>query len=420
MHICQAIKYEGRAWFKTLSSSSIPKKACIAPSKNQLNREAFYQKKAASLPISNHCVAMSLHFLEGYRKSRSIAFAAHSMENGCSPSVAKTSSVYHNLFNTYRKDAQDTYLSEIRELTANSLDLRFSEEIYFKVPLNKVFEYTQNSLLPGEYVVPLNRHLTALIKEPSGKLTFFDPNHGTVDLDCAEGRSFFEKTLRKNRVHLTEALSFLKITNNTDSTPFSSKKIILEDDKPQITYENGQTRFRRATLTWRKKTYSLLWDSKTNEIYNCDSKKTIRYKCALLIPKTFIDTTVRTIYHLATALFKSLLFPYYLLQGKEKTGKIFYSYADIFRAPFYGVLCESAALYGLFKPYQGRKMYGYFERSLNRQNDQINFHKKYYTARCFKPWNFSMVDDSKNTLKAIRKNILYLEESKKTSLCKRF
>lgn len=432
----------------TTGKSHIPAEALIAPARNLLTPEAFAQRHhlfpvtgkiqqliyenglffpealSAPIPINNHCLPMSLHFIKRFHQTKNIPAAAKLMQDGAPLECGQTTSIYNHLFyaNVSAAATQQmpikNFIAGMRETIANTLDLTFTKEITLRYPLTALMPYFQNELPAGEYAIPLIDHVVTLIKQENGALTLFDPNQGTINLSTEKGCQVCLDLFKKHRVHLTETLSLLKITDSQTaaSTPREKIEIIFPEEKPKLSFERGKDRWGTAVFTWRGKTTRLPWDTKTGYIYNSDSPNLIRAKCALLISRTWIDTTFRVIYHLGMTILRTLTFPFACVAGKQKMAeqirKIKESAADIFRAPFYAVSKTYAAIYGLFKPLDGRRLYGYFERSLNRQNHQVNPRLKHYIAPCFKPWNFAIQHDENATIEHLKKVMLQLESFK--------
>lgn len=434
------LQWKGAAIYKAFSPSSIPKAVRIAPSRNLLSKPAFAVRRQVCsdaklqsivkeqnllfsetshhfVPLKNHCVSMSLHFLRKYRDVKNIQTAANYMREGATEECAKTTAIYSRLFdsNVDYVDASvsnDEFLYQLRQVLAKSIDLVFSEEIRLHYPLERIFPFLEQTLPCGEYIIPLPFHVVAMVKDDKGELYLFDPNQGTIRLNNETGKKWFLDLLRKYRVHLTETLPLLKVSEYHTGQNSSLKKseINFEGEKPRLEFENGKDRWGTAIFHWRGQTYRLPWDSKKGHIYNCDPLKLVRIKCLLLVPRAVTDTTIRIVYHVAMSIFRTLALPFALVQGKEKTQlqmqKIAVSVSDIFRGMFYGILGGCAAFYGIFKPFDGRRLYGYFERSLNRQNQHINFREKYYVAPCFTPCNFTVETDELETKEALKKLIL--------------
>lgn len=122
-------------------------------------------------------------------------------------------------------------------------------------------------------------------------------------------------------------------------------------------------------------------------IYNRDSKKLIRTKCAVLIAATPVVTAARVVYHLSMTIFHTLfLKPILVLQGRltwdQAKTDARQSLTDIFRSLIYGILMTGQVIKGLATPYASRDAYGAMERTLNRQEDGPH-RSKWYTAFCF-------------------------------------
>lgn len=401
-----------------------PPKALIGPSQNLLSKEVFDQY---SFPISDHCVAMSLHFLKNYRENHDIRLAADLMKKGCTLECARTSLVYDQIFEKNVEQASQTmpekdFLELIRNETAKTLDLQFAKKIKLCCPFDQIIPYMKTQLPAGEFAIPLRSHLIALVKDEQGKMVLFDPNHGAIDLAIDEGVEWFIKVLEKHRIQFSERVSFLQLSSyqSGDSRIIESSKIVFPEEKPELTFEKAEGRWGVAIFKWRGKTVRFCWDSVTGYIYNGDSANLVRKKILILVPKTAVDTIIRTIYHTANAIIKTLALPFSLVQGRQTTVRQCYiiqqSVADIFRAPFYGLLETAVSLYGVLKPYEGRRLIGYLERCLNCQNDRVDLREKYYGAPCFKPQNFGAVQDKKATIRALKKNVLFQDYTRGKSL----
>ncbi len=293
--------------------------------------------------------------------------------------------------------------------------LAFSKELTLHYPLHEILPYLENELVAGEYLIPLTQYAVTLLKDEQGKIHLFDPNYGTIDLSADDSKAWFLALLQNHKIHLIETLSLLKINHSqigNQALP-ENIEIAFPEEKPKLTFEKGPDRWGVAAFTWRAKTIHLPWDCQTGYIYNHDSKNLLRAKCFLLIPRTWIDTTLRTIYHAAMAVFRTLALPLTLIQNRQKTQeqlrKIGQAVADIFRAPLYALMGTFSALYGLFKPLDGRRLYGYFERCLNRQQEDLPLPKKHYVAPCFKPWNFASRHDAAATIENLKQISLRLK-----------
>ena len=425
--------------------STIPAAALIAPARNLLTAEAFTQRKQAcpvdekvqwiafenglaipatlekAAPIADHSLSMSLHFAKSYRHTKDIYMAAKLMQKGANLACAKTSAIFGQLFEYNVEQAiknqvpENDFVDHVQTTLTHTLDLAISKEIALHYPLDEILPYLQNQLAAGEYMIPLIDHVAALIKDEQGKIYLFDPDQGTVDLNTDQGKQWFLELLKKHKVHLTESLTLLKLSDYQPESlmPFEKMEMNFPEESPKLTFEKKQDRWGLAVFQWRGKTYRLPWDSETGYIYNHDSDCLVRTKCFLLIPRTWIDAALRTIYHAAMAALRTLPLPFALVhnrqQAAEQLRKIKQAAFDILRAPFYAVLGTFAAIYGLLKPLDGRRLYSYFERSLNRQQEDAPWQKNHYAAPCFKPWNFEFRHDQAGAIKNLKRISLQLK-----------
>lgn len=446
MNCLSSIKFQGKVLGNLLKPSF---DGLIAPSRNLLTKNAFAQRKQsvfvdekiqrvvenqqlffspvidASLPLSEHCVSMSLHFLKNYRTSHDLKAAALSMKDGCDTECGKTSLFYNQLFEenaptVFSFEEQCQYLHHVRETTANTLDLMFSEEIAVNKSLPDILSYMKNELPSGEYIIPLQSHVIALVKDEQGSLYVFDSNQGTLDLKTEGSKKYFQGLLKKHRIHLHESLLFMKVSQLQENLPYNSTWVEYDDDDVKLTYEKGEDKWGTAVFKWRGKTYRFPWDSENNHIYNDDPKSIIRAKCLLLVPKTLVDATCRTVYHTVLTALNVLTLPLARVKSKRnflhQIIKIKRAAQDIFRSPLFGVAGSCLALYGLFKPLDARKYYGRLERRLNRQNARVIFAKKYYSARCFVPLNFGS-NDEEVTIRMLKKQMLFKNYHNKKWIC---
>jgi len=429
-------------------SSSIPSKALIAPSKNYLNKEALRQKRLGldiklqtavqsgqqllfapqPFPLRKHCVSMSLHFLHEYRQHRYISLAADRLKEGATPECAKTSVLYNQIFENYLQNMDETvtpndFLYNVRLEVAKTLNLAFSNEIILRYPFEAILPYLEHILPSGEYLIPLHEHVAALIKDVDGRLYVFNPEHGTIDLNAEEGKKWFLTFLEKYKIHLTETLSLLKIHEFEDKYP-KITEVVFDEDPPTLTLEQGEGRWGKAIFNWRGQTYHLPWDSKTGYIYNNDPMWLLRTKCILLIPRSLLDASLRCLYHVALTSLRMLVLPFASIQGKMQAlylvKKIEVSAKDIFRSLLYGAAGSCVAFFGVFKPLDGRRLYGYLERCLNRQNDHVDIRRKYYTAPCFKPCNFEAHGDDSLTIETLKRFSLQYKHFKGKAILELF
>jgi hypothetical protein len=125
-------------------------------------------------------------------------------------------------------------------------------------------------------------------------------------------------------------------------------------------------------------------DSSTNRKYFNEDASVVRAKCFMVSCGTPFVHTVASIVNIAYRLFKILSFanfwlpqfdnkPYSFSNRLKKTG------LDLVRcitAPMAVLGLEFAALYGLFRPYDGRKLYASIERGM---------YSHFILAPCFQP-----------------------------------
>lgn len=426
-------------------SSKPPEEALIAPAINLLNPETFDVRNQSNaidekvqqivsdqglfipptflqpFSITNHHLSMALHFAKSFRQTKNLQFSAQLMQKGANLPCAQTTAIYTELYEANLPAAhaaqvtQKDYVSKMRGTLANTLDLSFICEMTLRYPFNEIFPYLYAHLKPGEYVIPLIDHIVTLVKDQNGSLALFDPENGTLDLNKPSGREWFKDLLQKHKVHINESLSLLKIVDYQVENPqyIDQVEIKFNEPPPSLSFKKCKGRWGTAIFRWRGHTTTLPWDRHTGHIYNKDSPNLIRAKCSLLIPRTWIDTSIRVIYHLARTALQLLSLPFALFQEKqhalEKLRKISESAQDIFRTPFYGLLGTFAAFYGLFKPLDGRRLYAHFERCLNRQKDHVDFSKKHYAAPCFKPWNLGVEKNKLATIENLKRTSLQLE-----------
>lgn len=394
----------------------------IAPSKNCLQEDVYKQIKKldlCSIPVEeaakqnglevpahyptiskeNHCVAMSLDFIKQFQENENIQVTAKAMEHGANEDCARCSTVYHALLNTNdnAKVDGDVLLGKLRNAAANLLGLRSEKEMILDMPLREMVDHLKNKTENGEYLIKLPRHIVAVIKNSDG-LFLYDPNQGTINLTNCEPS--FISFLEKYKIHRTETLAIVKIerqqTKSYHEGCVKEKISSTWDAPPLLSKKPLNDRWEIAALTFRGKTFNFVKDKHSGYIYNDNTTKLLRFKFCLLTPRNLIDAAARTTYHVAMTIFNVLKIPFALVKGREQfyncVKRIKTSAADIFRAPLFGVLGTFAAFYGIFKPYEGRALYGYLERSLNRQNYEVDRFSKYYVAPCFVPLNYNLHD----------------------------
>lgn len=403
--------------FFTFGPSS---KELIAPSKNSLDDDAKRNRRSIALSTtdqkveqilaeyqlkmpktfvdassSDHCVSMSLKFIQHYQQSGDVAVAAKKMAPGADKSCAEATILYHSLFEDQARD-----ITTLKRATARFMGLSCSKEVILKMPVEALSAHL-GQLEKGEYLLVLPGHVVTLLKNSKG-MFLFDPDRGSYPVDEAA----LSKVLLANQVHLSEQLTLLSVSK--EPVPFEREEKVSPEflEKPVLKIEKGQGKWEKVTFSWRDKTHQFIKDCHSHAIYNSDSKWIIRFKCALLIPGTIVAAVARTIYHIAMSLFHVSALPFY---GTQNIGKAGIAFINAFRAPFYGILGVGAALYGIIKPYEGRSLYGYLERSLNHQNQKVNRKSAFYMAQCFTPLNFNAADrrNEEMTVSQLKKYVLW-------------
>lgn len=436
-HLNDCIRWQALNYSNTKQRTDIPTDALIAPSCNLLQPVVFHARESIdssfldlatiakqnglkgpaqykAAPVTNHCVSMSLNFIKQFVAHRNIEQAAEAMRHGADQDCARCSMAYEALRHTnmYAEEGEAVVLDKLRNSIANICGLSLDKEWNLHMPLTEMLDYLKNKLTAGEYLIRLPGHIVSLIKNEQG-LFLYDSNQGTFDLIKA-GESWFIKFLEKYRINFSEHLTIIQVNQKKSESGkikfYERKEIKSECDlPPQLKYKPtipASDRWEIAEFTFRDKTYNFVKDKLTGLIYNDNSKKMIHFKFFLLTFRNLVDTLARTVYHVAMAAFNALKLP--LIKVKERKAvlkTIEHSIKDIFRAPLYGIVGTGVAFYGIFRPYEGRKVYGYLERCLNRQNDRVNWHSKYYAAPCFVPLNFNVEDrnDEGQTIEILKK-----------------
>lgn len=449
--MCHSCQWKALKLASDCRDHHIPSGALIAPSRNliqygvlgareQLKRTnpreisklaqqcgliAPFQFEAPSLV--NHCLPMSLGFIKKFRENHSVNEAASSMSAGADKWCAKISMEYDALWKEKRRSLhhlnprnavdEDPFLSNLRRFTAARFHLSFDKQLTLQMQVFEMIDYLKNQLSQGEYLIKLSNHVIALVKQ-EGRLYLFDANQGTIDLtkNCDQ---WLKEFLEKYSIDFSEALCLFRISELTD--PFDQEEVtVLSKVKegPKLDEEKISERWTRLKFFFRGKTYNYIRDEQTHLIYNDNSIRLLCFKFCLLTPRNMIDASVRTIYHIAMTVINLLKLPFASLKGREQAldclGRVIRSALDIFRAPTYGLICTLVSLCGIFKPYKGRALYGFLERCLNRQNnDLVDWSSKYYVAPCFVPLNVNLenlTDEDKtiNILKrcAIKKEVV--------------
>lgn len=428
LHGCiESLDWNRLHFQKTHLGTQLPTDILIAPSRNLLSPEAFSKrhdvpvldekikqtiqdhqlvvpsKSPHALQLSSHCLAASMHFLQRYRKEHRIQPVADSMKNGVDVESAQTTGLYNQLMRVNPRVFSDETAEKvgsyrIQKVLAKNIGLSLNSEMVLNYPIQEIVPYVKAKLPPGEYLIQFPKHVMALVKDDQGNVFVFDPNQGTVDITGKAGEQWFVQLLKSYRVHVDEVLSLNKLegADNGKDKVFESTVINYEEAPPELKYVPGKGRWGVAQFTWRGKTLQLPWDSKTGYIYNNNSMKLLRAKFFMLTPRMWIDTSLRVIYHTALAVLKTLVMPIAIAKrrGQSHLKSIAASVGEIFRAIIFGVVGCAVSFYGFFKPLDGRRIYGHLERTLNRQNHQVDIRVKYYIAPCFKPVNFGLNKES--------------------------
>lgn len=149
-----------------------------------------------------------------------------------------------------------------------------------------------------------------------------------------------------------------------------------------------------------------LMDMSTGREYLDESKSTIRKKCGLLILGTLPLHSLAAILSIANKILKLISF-YHFWSNKEDEEEFSFKarlkdagedFVKIIASPIAVVGLELAAIYGVFRPYDGRKLYATIERAMNGEDDFPLFAKsivvenvkrawqgKFMLAPCFQP-----------------------------------
>lgn len=183
---------------------------------------------------------------------------------------------------------------------------------------------------------------------------------------------------------------------------------------PIIRYENTQDRWGYAVYRQGLgPDYHYIVDNATGEVYNNDPDLLIRFKCLLLTAFTPIAAIARVIYHLARTIFFCFAIPIAITRGKisydEGLKLLGESAFDILRPLWYGLCNMGAALTGIFLPLEGRKYYALFERTLNRQENEIHTSQKFYLAICAQPLYRTAAARGRTTEEMIGQHLTHMQ-----------
>lgn len=364
--------------FCSPSHRLIPERELLSPSKND-----------------NCCLALSIKFLADFIRSK----------RHISPVIDDKIKTMTTLYET---SARSLSFQTEEEAKGILVDLRrkmlakenlFVETLWnLDLEFEKLISFFKEELPIGCYLFCLPGHVTALVKT-NEELYFYDPNAGVANMkSLPPSGGWFKELIKNYRGLLADYLQLMKISDH----PSEMKIVQRASDDPIITL-GPEKRFQDLTFTWRGDTVHYRQDQRTHYIYNGDPISLVRKKCILLTLRTPIDMLVRMIYHIAMTLLNFVLL---------RWRKLDTSFFDIFRSAIYGIACTFAAIYGSFKPLEGRILYGELEIELNRQQRHVDRKAKYYLAPCFIPINYNATDKENltdNTI-CLKRNYKWLKQ----------
>jgi len=125
-----------------------------------------------------------------------------------------------------------------------------------------------------------------------------------------------------------------------------------------------------------------LIDSTTKDRYWNESKGTVRHKCFWLTLGTPVIHAVTSVVNVVYRILKTITFAHFWMPKKGKysfKARLAEMGKDLLRVvatPFAYLGLELSAIYGIFTPYNGRKLYATFERALYNRD---------VLAPCFQP-----------------------------------
>lgn len=127
-----------------------------------------------------------------------------------------------------------------------------------------------------------------------------------------------------------------------------------------------------------------LIDTTTGRRYWNETKACVRVKCMLLTLGTPIVHAIASVLNVAYRILKLISFSHFWMSKEEEASFSFkerlkdagVDLLRVFTAPFALVALEVAALYGIFTPYDGRKLYASIERAQ---------YGNFILAPCFQP-----------------------------------
>ncbi len=348
-------------------------------------------------PVSGYGAAMALSFISDYQRSQDLHNTASYMSNGANAACVDTTWFYNNLINAFvdpnttHIDDEKVVLRFIRSATAEAMSIQLTDEITLRYPIEEIISFLKEALEPGEYLVPLSSHFVAIIKNNQGDLYLFDPNQGTVSINSPEAQEWFLDLLKSHNIHIDEELIFLKATtlpSQSEEQELKIEELCFSEPPEELIFEKGEGRWGSAVLKWRGEIHRLAWDSEANKIYNPDSEGTIRFKCLLLAARTLPEDLIQTIYNIGITILNigKLPFTWDRSAFTHRCHVIYQTAIAIFRVLFYSIAATCAALYGIVKPLDGRRLYNNLEEQFHSGTQETASQKKRYKAPCFRPW----------------------------------
>lgn len=153
--------------------------------------------------------------------------------------------------------------------------------------------------------------------------------------------------------------------------------LFLRDFYPFSTWEQDEG---ALGLRWDGGEPQFVIDQSTRRKYLNEFKGVVRIKCLLLIAATPIVHPIASFINVACKIVKLVSFYHFFKQGnipfKERVKHAGKDLLKIAITPLALPALEMAAIYGIFAPYNGRKLYASFERAL---------YENFFLAPCFQP-----------------------------------
>ncbi|MEI6242419.1 MAG: hypothetical protein WCP39_03325 [Chlamydiota bacterium] len=173
---------------------------------------------------------------------------------------------------------------------------------------------------------------------------------------------------------------------------------ISEEDKKSEDYVPITTQHFRPFNRWQKINYNQIRDLSTQDLYLNQDTKNLRIKCSILFFATCIFQPIGLSLNCINRISKITTLSHFWHRSKKPSynlkGRIHEMKNDVLRvvtAPVILGAFLTASLYGLFRPYDGRKIYATLERASygqsykkfpsNKPDKFMNF----FLAPCFQP-----------------------------------